>query len=150
MYNYSWDIICWAGNFELLFFNAIGEGPASLDDVAYAVQANYLYVFGATASDGTRDTLWRLDLQCLKWSITIQQKGNRPPSSEAKMVADREERLILYCRGKIYFFSVKDGEYYVQILSLHALAVQTTDYFTLGAVFMSPSLSDMLSGFCLG
>ena len=62
--------------------------------------------------------LWRLDLESLQWS-PVQQANKPPPRHSAGLVADKEQRLVLYSGDDendvrltdLHIFSVKDGEW---------------------------------------
>ena len=60
--------------------------------------------------------LWRLDLESLQWS-PVQQKNKPPPRHSAGLVADKQQRLVLY-GGEgmndedLHMFSIKDGEWF--------------------------------------
>ena len=65
------------------------------------------------------NALWRLDLESLQWS-PVQQANKPPPRIDAGLVADKQQRLVLY-GGKgvndetledLHVFSIKDGEWF--------------------------------------
>ena len=95
-----------------------GVGPIEVCRAAYAVLQSCLYVFGGMLKGHASNALWRLDLESLQWSL-VQQKNTPSPRYSAGLVADKEQRLVLYggernsseTLSDLYMFSVKDGEW---------------------------------------
>ena len=98
-----------------------GETPVVVFRAACAVVHNCLYVFGGYGSrySGASNALWRLDLESLQWS-PVQQANKPPPRCYAKLVADKQQRLVLYggegVNGEpledLHVFSIMDGEWF--------------------------------------
>ena len=95
-----------------------GVGPEEVYVAACAVLRSCLYFFGGSVKGRASNALWRLDLESLQWSL-IQQTNTPLPRYYAGLVADKEQRLVLY-GGKrnssetlsdLYMFSVNDGEW---------------------------------------
>ena len=65
------------------------------------------------------NALWRLDLESLQWS-PVQQTNKPLPRYSAGLVADKQQRLVLYggegMNNKIlddlHVLSIKDGEWF--------------------------------------
>ena len=65
------------------------------------------------------NALWMLDLESLQWS-PVQQANKPPPRYSAGLVADKQQRLVLYggegANGEtledLHLFSIKDGEWF--------------------------------------
>ena len=93
-----------------------GVGPEEVCLAACSVLQSCLYVFGGMLKRRASNALWRLDLESLKWSL-VQQTNTPPPRHSAGLVADKEQRLVLYggvdnsSLSDLYVFSVKDGEW---------------------------------------
>ena len=104
-----------------------GETPVQVVHAACAVVHNCLYVFGGYVYDRlskdrvgeVSNGLWRLDLESLQWS-PVQQAYKPPPRHSAGLVADKQQRLVLYGGEGVYgktlkdlhVFSMKDGEWF--------------------------------------
>ena len=97
-----------------------GETPVQVIRAACAVVHNCLYVFGGEEVDGSvYNALWRLDLESLQWS-SVQQANKPLPRRDAGLVADKQQRLVLYGGEGVYgqtlddlhVFSIKDGEWF--------------------------------------
>ena len=97
-----------------------GETPVQVFSAACAVVHNCLYVFGGEEVDGSfSNALWRLDLESLQWS-PVQQANKPPPRHSAGLVADKQQRLVLYggqganneTLKDIHVFSIMDGEWF--------------------------------------
>ena len=95
-----------------------GETPVEVFRAACAVVHNCLYVFGGKVYSRDRNALWRLDLESLQWS-SVQQQNKPPPRCSAGLVADKQQRLVLYggvganneILDDLHVFSIKDGEW---------------------------------------
>ena len=95
-----------------------GVGPEEVYLAACAILRSCLYVFGGEVDGRASNALWRLDLESLQWSL-VQQTNTPPPRYSAGLVADKEQRLVLYGGqgslleplSDLYMFSVKDGEW---------------------------------------
>ena len=95
-----------------------GVGPEEVYLAACAVLRSCLYVFGGEVKGRDSNALWRLDLESFQWSL-IQQTNTPRPRCSAGLVADKEQRLVLYggeiknweTLSDLYMFSVKDGEW---------------------------------------
>ena len=99
-----------------------GETPKELFDAACEVVHNCVYFFGGKVNGRVSNALWRLDLESLHWS-SIQQANKPPPRHFAGLVADKEQRLVLYggesdyeTLNDLHIFSMKDGEWFSWIL----------------------------------
>ena len=96
-----------------------GETPVDVICAACAVVHNCLYVFGGFGYGEVSNDLWRLDLESLQWS-PIQQANKPPPRHSAGLVADKQQRLVLYggqgpsteILEDLHVFSIKDGEWF--------------------------------------
>ena len=93
-----------------------GEIPNEAYRAAYAVVCNCLYVFGGLVNGEVSNALWRLDLESFQWS-SVQQTNKPQPRRAAGMVADKEQRLVLYggidedgLKTDLSIFSISDGE----------------------------------------
>ena len=102
-----------------------GETPVEVFRAACAVVCNYLYLFGGIVNgkEQISNALWRLDLESFQWS-SVQQANIPPPRYSAGLVADKEQWLVLYggegeCNEimtDLHVFSIKDGEWFSEIL----------------------------------
>ena len=96
-----------------------GETPVEMFHAACAVVHNCLYVFGGGMYGEVSSGLWRLDLESLQWS-PVQQANKPLPRHSAWLVADKQQRLVLYggegVNGEtlrdLHVFSIKDGEWF--------------------------------------
>ena len=96
-----------------------GETPAVVFRAACAVVHNCLYVFGGGMYGEVSNALWRLDLESLQWS-PVQQANKPTPRYSAGLVADKQQRLVLYggeganieTLEDLHVFSIKDGEWF--------------------------------------
>ena len=96
----------------------MGEIPHELFSIAYINIGNSLYLFGGYADNLKINSLWKLDLDSLVWT-SVNQKNAPLPRSAGRMVADGEERLILFggkdqkncALNDLHIFSIKDGEW---------------------------------------
>ena len=96
-----------------------GETPVQVFYAACAVVHNYLYVFGGYVYGEVSNDLWRLDLESLQWS-PVQQANKPPPRCYAGLVADKQQRLVLYggegvndeTLKDLHVFSIRDGEWF--------------------------------------
>ena len=65
------------------------------------------------------NALWRLDMESLQWS-PVQQENKPLPRYSAGLVADKQQRLVLYggegvnkeTLRDLHMFSIKDGEWF--------------------------------------
>ena len=96
-----------------------GETPVQVYRAACAVVHNCLYVFGGDVYGRVSNDLLRLDLESLQWS-PVQQANKPPPRYSAGLVADKQQRLVLYggvgvhdeTLRDLHVFSIKDGEWF--------------------------------------
>ena len=96
-----------------------GETPVDVFHAACAVVRNCLYVFGGGVYSSVSNALWRLHLESLQWS-PVQQTNKPPPRRDAWLVADKQQRLVLYSGEgandetlkDLHVFSIKDGEWF--------------------------------------
>ena len=74
-------------------------------------------MYDRLSKDRVSSALWRLDLESLQWS-PVQQVNKPPPRYSAGLVADKQQRLVLYGGVEVnnetledlHVFSIKDGE----------------------------------------